>query len=63
MVSCDQIALREIMLLEQSWPKGTQIGTIFKKFIVKTTFKLKINIIRNPMRTSADLSNLVRISL
>jgi hypothetical protein len=24
--------------------KRTQIGAIFKKFVVKTTFKLKINI-------------------
>jgi hypothetical protein len=29
--------------------KGTQIGAIFKKCVVKTTFKLKINIKRNPL--------------
>jgi hypothetical protein len=29
--------------------KHTQIGAIFKKFVVKTTFKLKINIKRNPL--------------
>jgi hypothetical protein len=27
--------------------KRTRIGDIFKKFLVKTTFKLKINVIRN----------------
>jgi hypothetical protein len=29
--------------------KRTRIGAIFKKFGVKTTFKLKINLKRNPL--------------
>jgi hypothetical protein len=49
--------------------KRTQID-IFKKFVVKTTFKLIINIIQEsfalqiyPMKPSAGLSNLVKLFL
>jgi hypothetical protein len=30
--------------------KRTRIGAIFKKFVVKTTFQLKINVKRNPLK-------------
>jgi hypothetical protein len=52
--------------------KHTQLSAIFKTFIVKTEFKLKINIIGNPeffelpiypTKPSAGLSNLVRLCL
>jgi hypothetical protein len=45
----EQTALREILLLRGILEKLTRIGVIFKKFIVKRTFKLKINIIWNPL--------------
>jgi hypothetical protein len=45
----EQTALGEILLLRGILEKLTRIGVIFKKIIVKTTFKLKINIIWNPL--------------
>jgi hypothetical protein len=45
-----QIPPREILLLEEiPGLKRTRIGATFKTCIVKTTFKLKINIKRNPL--------------
>jgi hypothetical protein len=44
--SLEQIPLRKILLLEEI--PGTRISAIFRKFIVKTTFELKINTRRNP---------------
>jgi hypothetical protein len=40
----EQIPPREILLLEEIPEKRTRIGAILKKFVVKTTFKLKRNI-------------------
>jgi hypothetical protein len=48
-VGCDEIALREILLLEQSvW--HTQTDAIFKKFYIKTTVSYnKKNLIRKTL--------------
>jgi hypothetical protein len=48
-VSSDKIAPWEILLLEESWAKGHRIGTIFKKFFMKTLLKSKINLIRKTL--------------
>jgi hypothetical protein len=48
-VSSDEIAPREILLLEEISGKHTRICATFKKYVVKTTFKLKIIFKRNPL--------------
>jgi hypothetical protein len=47
----------EILLLEKSWAKAHMLSNIFKKFSVKTTFKLKINLIRKNLNFSSFQPN------
>jgi hypothetical protein len=56
-VSCNEVALLEILLLEKSWAKAHTAKHIFKKFSVKTTFKLKINLTRNNLNFSSFQPN------